>query len=65
VAWDKVQLAPGESKTVSLGINPQYLSTYNVDTKAWELAPGEYRVHVGGSSRNIALNQTVQIEGRR
>ncbi|MEK7407673.1 MAG: glycoside hydrolase family 3 C-terminal domain-containing protein [Acidobacteriota bacterium] len=61
VAWDKVQLAPGEAKSVALTIDPQYLSIFNVEKDDWELAPGEYKVYVGGSSRSAALTGTVQI----
>jgi beta-glucosidase len=61
VAWDKVQLAAGESKTVSLTIEPQALAIYNVDRQAWEVVPGDYGVYVGGSSRGTQLNQTVHI----
>jgi len=63
VAWDKVQLAPGESKAVSLAIDPLYLSIFNVAKERWELVPGEYVVRVGGSSRDIALHQAVHLAG--
>ena len=61
VAWDKVQLAPGESKTVTLAVNKQYLSIFNVERNAWELTPGEYVIHAGGSSRDLPLNGTLQM----
>ncbi len=64
VAWDKVQLAPGESKTVTLTIDPQSLSIYNVEKQSWELLPGEYRVHAGGSSRNTPLTAAVRMAAR-
>ena len=55
VAWDKVTLAPGESKTVTLRLDPLYLSIFNVDRDAWELVPGEYVIQAGASSRNLPL----------
>jgi beta-glucosidase len=61
VAWDKIQLAPGESKTVSLTIDPFHLSIFNVDKDAWEVVPGDYKVWVGASSRNLPLSETVKI----
>jgi beta-glucosidase len=61
VAWDKVQLAPGESKTVSFTIDPFHLSVFNVDKDAWEVVPGDYKVWVGASSRNLPLSETVKI----
>jgi len=61
VAWDRVQLAPGETKTVSLTIDPLHLSIFNVGKDGWEVVPGEYRVYVGGSSRNTPLTEAVRI----
>lgn len=64
VGWQKVSLAPGESKAVSLTVEPKYLSIFNVDKERWELAPGEYKIVVGGSSEDTPLSQTVTIAGR-
>jgi beta-glucosidase len=61
VAWDKVQLASGEAETVTLRLEPRYLSIFNADKGAWELVPGEYRVQVGGSSRALPLSGTFRI----
>jgi beta-glucosidase len=61
VAWDKIQLAPGATKAVTLRLEPHYLSIFNVDKDDWELVPGEYKVYVGGSSRNTPLTGTVRI----
>jgi beta-glucosidase len=56
VAWEKVQLASGEAKTVTLTLDPHYLSVFNADKDAWELVPGTYKVLVGGSSRETPLS---------
>jgi beta-glucosidase len=64
VAWDKIPLAAGESKAVSLTLDPLYLSIFNVDKDGWELLPGDYKVSVGGSERSTPLAQTVRIAGR-
>jgi beta-glucosidase len=65
VAWEKVHLAPGEAKTVTLTLDPHYLSIFNADKSAWELVPGDYKVLVGGSSRETPLVGTLCIgEGR-
>lgn len=58
VAWDKVQLAPGEAKTVTLALDPHYLAIFNADKNEWELVPGKYKVVVGGSSRETPLSGT-------
>ena len=63
VAWEKVSLAAGESKTVTLALDPHYLSIFNPDKEAWELPQGEYRVQAGASSRELPLNGVLRIEG--
>ena len=65
VAWDKIQLAAGESKAVTLTVESLYLSIFNVDKDAWETPPGEYKVLVGGSSRSTPLSEIVRIAAAR
>lgn len=61
VAWEKVNLAAGEEKTLTLPLETPLLSIFNGEKDAWELLPGEYRVFVGGSSRNLPLTGTVNL----
>ncbi len=61
VAFQKIALDPGESKSVTLSLDPHYLSIFNEDKNAWELVPGEYTVQVGGSSRDLPLSGTFRI----
>jgi len=61
VAWEKVQLAPGEVKPVTVTLDSNYLSIFNADKDSWELAPGEYKVWVGGSSRDLPLSKAITL----
>jgi beta-glucosidase len=61
VAWSKVQLKPGESKEVTVDINPKYLSIYSLEQNGWQLVPGEYNFMAGGSSQNLPLKQSVAL----
>lgn len=63
VAWDKIHLAPGEAQTVTLTLDPHYLSIFNTDNDAWQLVPGDYKVQVGGSSRETPLAGTFGVGG--
>ena len=65
VAWEKVQLASGQSKTVTLPLDPRYLSIFNTGKDAWELVPGEYTLQAGGSSRDLPLQGSVRIDATR
>ncbi len=59
--WSKVQLNPGESREVSLSINPRELSIYDVSTDAWKQLPGRYTFMVGGSSKDLPLHQEINL----
>jgi beta-glucosidase len=65
VGWDKIPLAPAETKTVTVTVDPLYLSIFDVDRNGWELVPGQYKVYVGGSSHDTPLTSTVNISGGR
>lgn len=60
VAWEKVSLNPGESKTLTLEIPAKFLSVFNEQKDDWELLPGEYHFFIGGSSRSTPLTATVK-----
>ena len=62
VAFDRVALAPGESKTVTLQIDPKYVSVFDEQKDGWQLLPGEYKVLVGTSSAETPLTGSFQIK---
>jgi beta-glucosidase len=62
VGFSKVALAPGESKEVSVSIDPKYLSIFDVDHDAWKLLPGSYTIMVGGSSKALDLSQKLELQ---
>jgi beta-glucosidase len=61
VGWSKVKLEPGEKRTVTLEIEPKYLSIFDEAKDAWTLVPGEYTFLVGGSSQDLPLKATVDL----
>jgi beta-glucosidase len=62
VGWSKVTLNRGESKEVTIEIDPWYLSVFNVDRDAWHLLPGDYTFLVGASSRDLALKGSINLK---
>jgi beta-glucosidase len=64
VGWSKVALGPGEQKDVTVSVDPQMLSVFNVDKDAWEIVPGEYKVWAGGSSRDLPLSTAIALSGK-
>lgn len=61
VGWQKVQLGPGESRSVTVTVDSQMISVFNVDKDAWEVVPGNYSVYVGGSSRDLPLRAKLPL----
>jgi beta-glucosidase len=61
VSWQRVQLAPGESKPITLEINPWFLSIYDPVKDAWKQPDGEYELFVGGSSDKPRLSVRITI----
>jgi beta-glucosidase len=63
IGWQKVELAPGESKAITLKIDPLYLSIFDVAANRWTIAPGEYKVMAGSSSAALPLAATINLSG--
>jgi len=61
IGWDRVDLAPGDSKTVTVKIDPTYLSIFNVDKNSFELTPGDYMIFAGSSSADLPLSKSVHF----
>jgi beta-glucosidase len=62
VGWTKVTLKPGESKDVSVQVEPLFLSVFDAERHAWQKPAGNYTVFVGGSSASLPLQQTVALK---
>jgi beta-glucosidase len=62
--WQKVDLAPGQSKPVSVSIDPRLLATFNGDSHRWEIAGGDYQVMLAHSAGAIDQTVTVHVDAR-
>ena len=51
--FEKVELGPGESRTVSFTIDDRTLRVYDERTDGWKIVRGTYTVAVGSSSRDL------------
>jgi beta-glucosidase len=65
VGWAKIKLEPGETKEVSVTLDPSASSRpffyWNVNTNGWDVASGDYQVYVGASSRDIRLTGSLRV----
>ena len=61
----KVTLDPGESRTVVIDLPVNSLAYYDVSESAWVLEALEHGIHVGTSSRDLPLSETLRLEAQR
>ena len=61
VGFVRVSLAPGESQSVTVSIDPRVLQTFDEAAARWNLAPGSYEILVGPSSDNTPLTGSLQV----
>ncbi len=58
----KVFLKPGESKRVEIVLNKRSFAFWDVHTKSWKAEPGEYKILIGRSSREIELSSVTNLQ---
>lgn len=58
----KVELKPGETKTVTFTLSERAFAYYNTQIGDWHVESGEFDIMIGKSSRDIELTKTVYVE---
>jgi len=59
VAFDRIHLNAGESKTITLHVAPRQLQYWSTKEQKWIAASGKRTISVGASSRDLRLHQTI------
>ncbi|MBN1329499.1 MAG: glycoside hydrolase family 3 C-terminal domain-containing protein [Candidatus Heimdallarchaeota archaeon] len=62
IGFEKITLAPKETKTVVFGITTDDLSFYEPIRKAWVIEPGTFTIMIGSSSQDIYAEKTLIYE---
>ncbi|MCU0452561.1 MAG: glycoside hydrolase family 3 C-terminal domain-containing protein [Bacteroidetes bacterium] len=57
----RVDLAPGERRTVRLELGPRAFSTFDASAGRWTVPPGDYGIRVGSSSRLIRFAEIATL----
>jgi beta-glucosidase len=57
----RVELAPGESRTVTVPLDARSFAYYDVGGKRWQADAGRYAVELGRSSEDIAAKADVSL----
>ncbi|MHA6481997.1 glycoside hydrolase family 3 C-terminal domain-containing protein [Paenibacillus sp. strain BS8-2] len=61
--FDKVSLAPGESKRVTMTLEERDFGYYNPAINGWTIEPGEYGIGIGSSLQSIHLSGSLTMDG--
>jgi beta-glucosidase len=59
--FSRVELKPGETKTVQMKLDRSAFSYWSPETKQWVAEPGAFEIQVGSSSRDIRLRAPVEL----
>jgi beta-glucosidase len=60
--FKKIELQPGEQKTVTFLLDKRSFAYYNVHLKDWHVETGEFEILIGKSSREIVLDDQIQVQ---
>ncbi len=61
-AFQKVELDPGETATVSLPLDERAFAHWDRAARAWQVEPGDFDLLIGSSSRDIHHTLRVRID---
>jgi beta-glucosidase len=63
--FEKVTLDPGKKARVHMVLDARSLSYWDVRSHAWAVAPGDYQIMVGASSRDVRLHGRFTVTAPR
>jgi beta-glucosidase len=63
--FEKIQLEPGEEKTVIFTLDKMAFAYYNAEIKDWYVESGEFELLVGKSSKDIILKEKVKVNSTK
>ena len=58
--FERVDLKPGETKTVTITLDRSAFAFFHPETKKWTVEPGRFEVLVGRSSRDLPLTASFE-----
>lgn len=60
--FEKIQLEPGETKTVTFQLGKRAFAYFNTTLNDWHVESGTYQIQLGQSSRNVLVHKDVEVE---
>ena len=59
--FTRITLQPGQTRTVTFTLNADSVAIWDTAANGWTVQPGEYRVLVGNSSRDLPLHGSLTV----
>jgi beta-glucosidase len=63
-ASDRVELQPGESREVTLTVDPRLPARFDGDSGHWHIAEGTYTIALGKASDSLSSTADVELDER-
>jgi beta-glucosidase len=64
LGFERVELAPGATRRVTIEADPRLLARYDGSAGSWRIEPGDYALAVGTSAVALRLAAEVELAGR-
>ena len=64
-AFDKIELLPGETRTVTFALDSRAFSCWNTVLHDWYVETGRYEIQVGKSASEILMAEEVTVTGEK
>ena len=64
LGFDRVELQPGESKRVTLQVDPRLLARFDGTANQWRMSAGRHGIAVGKSADDLVLKADTTLNGR-
>lgn len=64
-AFDKIELMPGEKKTVTFELGERAFAYWNTEIHDWFVESGAYEIQIGKNAKEVSLSESVQVEGTK
>jgi beta-glucosidase len=64
VGFERVELQPGESRTITITMDPRLLARFDGDAGQWRIAEGAHSFALARSATDLVLTDEVSLSGR-
>jgi beta-glucosidase len=64
IGFDKVELAPGQQKRVTVVADPRLLATFDSKAHGWRIAAGDYKVSVSSNAADDGMAGVAKMSAQ-